>query len=76
VKFRIGAYTISATIVEVPELTLSAQEQAIANGKTVVRGTVTDRVLRLFEAVQGAAREFRKEPHDGKIAHRLPRPPR
>src|SRR5512142_948645 len=31
---------------------LSAQEQAIVDGKKVLHGTVTDRVLRLFEAVR------------------------
>ena len=31
---------------------LSAQEQAIESGKTVVHGTVTDRVLRLYKAVR------------------------
>jgi pyruvate formate-lyase/glycerol dehydratase family glycyl radical enzyme len=31
---------------------LSAQEQAIESGKTVVHGTVTDRVLRLYNAVR------------------------
>ena len=34
------------------EHTLSAQEQAIESGKTVVHGTVTDRVLRLYETVR------------------------
>jgi pyruvate formate-lyase/glycerol dehydratase family glycyl radical enzyme len=32
--------------------TLSAQEQAIESGKTVTHGTVTDRVLRLYNAVR------------------------
>jgi hypothetical protein len=31
---------------------LSAQEQAIESGKTVTHGTVTDRVLRLYNAVR------------------------
>src|SRR5512134_2742076 len=31
---------------------LSAQEQAIENGKKVMHGTATDRVLRLFEAIR------------------------
>src|SRR5512143_751326 len=31
---------------------LSGQEQAILDGKKVLRGTVTDRVLRLFEAIR------------------------
>jgi formate C-acetyltransferase len=31
---------------------LSAQEQAIVEGKKVLRGTVTDRVLRMFEAIR------------------------
>src|SRR5512136_2648003 len=31
---------------------LSAQEQAIADGKKVLHGTATDRVLRLFEAIR------------------------
>src|SRR5512143_432664 len=31
---------------------LSAQEQAILDGKKVLRGTVTDRVLRMFEAIR------------------------
>jgi hypothetical protein len=31
---------------------LSAQEQAIEGGKTVVHGTVNDRVLRLYDAVR------------------------
>jgi len=34
------------------EHTLSAQEQAIESGKKVVHGTVTDRVLRLYEAIR------------------------
>src|SRR5512135_2329901 len=33
---------------------LSAQEQAIVDGKKVLRGTVTDRVLRMFEAVRSS----------------------
>ncbi|HOW71106.1 MAG TPA: pyruvate formate lyase family protein [Phycisphaerae bacterium] len=32
--------------------TLSAQELAIANGKKVVHGTATDRVLRMYEAIR------------------------
>jgi hypothetical protein len=32
---------------------LSAQDQAIESGKNVVHGTVTDRCLRLYEAVRG-----------------------
>ncbi|HMA08202.1 MAG TPA: pyruvate formate lyase family protein, partial [Ramlibacter sp.] len=32
--------------------TLSAQEHAIESGKTVTHGTVTDRVMRLYEAVR------------------------
>src|SRR5512136_2683304 len=32
--------------------TLSAQEQAIVDGKKVLHGTVTDRVLRMFEAIR------------------------
>ncbi|MCK9227599.1 MAG: hypothetical protein M0P30_07390 [Syntrophorhabdaceae bacterium] len=32
---------------------LSAQEQAIENGKKVVHGTVTDRVLRMYDAIRG-----------------------
>ena len=31
--------------------TLSAQEEAIESGKQVMHGTVTDRVLRLYEAI-------------------------
>src|SRR5512138_157388 len=31
---------------------LSAQEQAIVDGKKVLHGTVTDRVLRMFEAIR------------------------
>src|SRR5512137_2750194 len=31
---------------------LSTQEQAIAEGKRILRGTVTDRVLRMFEAIR------------------------
>src|SRR5512144_61209 len=31
---------------------LSAQEQALADGKKVLRGTATDRVLRMFDAVR------------------------
>ena len=31
--------------------TLSAQEEAIESGKQVIHGTVTDRVLRLYEAI-------------------------
>ena len=31
---------------------LSAQEQAIESGKKVVHGTVTDRVLRMYEAIR------------------------
>jgi isethionate sulfite-lyase len=33
-------------------LTLSAQEAAVESGKTIMHGTVTDRVLRLYEAVR------------------------
>src|SRR5512140_1574421 len=33
-------------------LPLSAQEQAILEGKKVLRGTATDRVLRLFNAIR------------------------
>src|SRR5512143_2167453 len=32
--------------------TLSAQEKAIADGKKVLHGTVTDRVLRMFDAIR------------------------
>src|SRR5512139_1416134 len=32
---------------------LSAQEQAIESGKKVVHGTVTDRVVRMYEAIRG-----------------------
>src|SRR5512139_1806734 len=32
--------------------TLSAQEQAIVDGKKVLHGTATDRVLRMFEAIR------------------------
>ena len=32
--------------------TLSAQEQAIENGKKVVHGEATDRVLRMYEAIR------------------------
>lgn len=32
--------------------TLSAQEQAIESGKKVIHGTVTDRVLRMYEAIR------------------------
>src|SRR5512144_2770872 len=32
--------------------TLSAQEEAILSGKKVLRGTATDRVLRMFEAIR------------------------
>src|SRR5512142_3568112 len=35
---------------------LSAQEQAIVDGKKVLHGTVTDRVLRLFEAIRSYGR--------------------
>src|SRR5512140_2357363 len=35
-------------------LPLSAQEQAILEGKKVLRGTATDRVLRMFEAIRTA----------------------
>ncbi len=31
---------------------LSAQEQAIVDGKKVLHGTATDRVLRMFDAVR------------------------
>jgi hypothetical protein len=31
---------------------LSAQEQTIDSGKTVTHGTVTDRVMRLYDAVR------------------------
>ena len=31
---------------------LSAQEQAIESGKKIVHGTVTDRVMRLYEAIR------------------------
>ena len=31
---------------------LSAQEQAILDGKKVMHGTVTDRVLRMFDAIR------------------------
>ena len=31
---------------------LSSQESAIESGKTVVHGTATDRVLRMFEAIR------------------------
>ena len=31
---------------------LSAQEQAIVDGKKVLHGTATDRVLRMFEAIR------------------------
>src|SRR5512135_916787 len=34
--------------------TLSAQEQAIAEGKKVLHGTATDRVLRMFEAIRAS----------------------
>src|SRR5512137_2082846 len=37
---------------EVVAPALSAQEQAIVEGKKVMHGTVTDRVLRIFEAVR------------------------
>src|SRR5512143_374989 len=33
---------------------LSAQEQAILDGKKVLRGTVTDRVLRMFETIRSS----------------------
>ncbi|MCE9604911.1 MAG: glycyl radical protein [Planctomycetia bacterium] len=33
--------------------TLSAQEEAIQSGKTTLHGTVTERILRLYEAVRG-----------------------
>src|SRR5512147_3104775 len=33
---------------------LSAQERAIADGKKVLHGTVTDRVLRMFEAIRSS----------------------
>jgi len=39
--------TATATLVD-----LSAQEQAIQSGKTVMHGTVTDRVARLYEAIR------------------------
>ena len=32
--------------------TLSAQEEAIESGKQIIHGTVTDRVLRLYEAIR------------------------
>lgn len=32
---------------------LSAQEEAIESGKKVLHGTVTDRVLRMYEAIRG-----------------------
>ncbi len=32
---------------------LTAQEQAIEGGKKVMHGTVTDRVLRMYEAIRG-----------------------
>src|SRR5512144_3029391 len=35
-------------------LTLSGQEQAIAEGKKVLHGTATDRVLRMFEAIRSS----------------------
>src|SRR5512135_3380466 len=37
---------------EVMAPTLSAQERAIQSGKKVLHGTVTDRVLRMFEAIR------------------------
>src|SRR5512136_3279327 len=37
---------------EVMAPTLSAQERAIESGKKVLHGTVTDRVLRMFEAIR------------------------
>ncbi len=36
--------------------TLSAQENAIHEGKKVLHGTVTDRVLRMFEGMRATAR--------------------
>ena len=33
--------------------TLSAPEAAIEGGKRVIQGTVTDRVLRMYEAIRG-----------------------
>ena len=40
------------TLESAPSTTaMSAQEAAIANGNKIVHGTVTDRVLRLYEAI-------------------------
>jgi len=36
--------------------TLSAQEEAIESGKTALHGNVTDRVVRLFEAIRASYR--------------------
>jgi formate C-acetyltransferase len=36
---------------DVPARTLSAQEQAIESGQKVIHGTVTERVLRLYDAI-------------------------
>ena len=38
--------------VETTTVTLSAQEQAIESGNTVLHGTVTDRVVRMYEAIR------------------------
>jgi hypothetical protein len=36
--------------------TFSAQEEAIESGKTALHGNVTDRVVRLFEAIRASYR--------------------
>lgn len=35
---------------------LTAQEQAIVEGKKVLHGSVSDRVLRMFDAIRSSAR--------------------
>lgn len=45
---------MSALVIQAPELSLSAQEQAIESGKKSLHGNVTDRVLRLFEAIRAS----------------------
>ncbi len=51
-KARTGPTAVARPQKEDTGAALSAQEQAIESGTKVLHGTVTDRVLRLYEAIR------------------------